>query len=183
MNIGEKIRAFREMRGLTQEGLGKLSGILGGTIRKYELGIRNPKQEQLIKIANGLGISVSVFYDFDLDTVGDVASLLFILDEQAELVFTGEKGEDGTYRNGGKVYFRFNNSRLNRLLAEWADIKEGTQNMKNVAKEGETYEGIPVDEWIENAFKEFKLKKMQNPFMLDTKPGEIKVKISNKMKD
>ena len=51
MKIGEKIRAFRELKGLTQEQLGKLSGINGGTIRKYELGIRNPKQEQLIKIA------------------------------------------------------------------------------------------------------------------------------------
>lgn len=62
MEIGGKIRSFHELRGLTQDQLGKLLGINGGTIRKYELGIRNPKQDQLIKIANGLGVGVSVFY-------------------------------------------------------------------------------------------------------------------------
>lgn len=183
MNIGEKIRAFRELKGLTQDELGKLSGILGGTIRKYELGIRNPKQEQLIKIANGLGISVSVFYDFDLETIGDVASLLFLLDEYAPVIFTGEKSEDGTYRNGGKVSLKFDSFRLNQFLAEWADFKEAIENMRTSAKEGETYEGMPVEQWIEKAIEEFKLRQMQNPVMLKTEDGEIRVKISNEKKD
>lgn len=183
MNTGEKIRAFRELRGLTQDELGKRAGILGGTIRKYELGIRNPKQEQLIKIANGLGISVSVFYDLDLKTIGDVASLLFLLDEHTSVAFTGEKGEDGKYRSGGEVSLKFEDFRLNRLLAEWADMKEVLQNMNNVAKEGETYEGIPVEQWTENAMKEFKLRQMQNTHMLKREDGEIRVKISNEKKD
>ena len=91
MTVGEKIRTFREYRGLTQDQLGKLSGIHGGTIRKYELGIRNPKQEQLIKIANGLGISVSLFYDLDIETYGDIASLLFLIDEHVEFKFSGKR--------------------------------------------------------------------------------------------
>ena len=34
-----------------------LSGINVGTIRKYELGIRNPKPDQLEKIATALGLN------------------------------------------------------------------------------------------------------------------------------
>ena len=60
--IGKKIRAFREFRGYSQIQLAELSGINVGTIRKYELGIRNPKPDQLEKIATALGLNVSVFW-------------------------------------------------------------------------------------------------------------------------
>ena len=60
--VGKKIRAFREFRGYSQIQLAELSGINVGTIRKYELGIRNPKPDQLEKIATALGLNVSVFW-------------------------------------------------------------------------------------------------------------------------
>ena len=60
--IGKKIRAFREFRGYSQIQLAELSGINVGTIRKYELGIRNPKPDQLEKIATALRLNVSVFW-------------------------------------------------------------------------------------------------------------------------
>ena len=60
--IGKKIRAYREVRGYSQIQLAELSGINVGTIRKYELGIRNPKPDQLEKIATALGLNVSVFW-------------------------------------------------------------------------------------------------------------------------
>ena len=52
MTTGEKIKYFRNMRGISQETLGQLSGINSATIKKYEYGIRNPKPDQLLKIAN-----------------------------------------------------------------------------------------------------------------------------------
>ena len=42
--VGKKIRAYREFRGYSQIQLAELSGINVGTIRKYELGIRNPNR-------------------------------------------------------------------------------------------------------------------------------------------
>ena len=33
----------------------------------YEYGIRNPKPDQLLKIANALGISINIFMDFDIE--------------------------------------------------------------------------------------------------------------------
>ena len=60
--VGKKIRAYREFKGYSQIQLAELSGINVGTIRKYELGIRNPKPDQLEKIATALGLNVSVFW-------------------------------------------------------------------------------------------------------------------------
>ena len=71
--VGKKIRAFREFRGYSQIQLAELSGINVGTIRKYELGIRNPKPDQLEKIATALGLNVSVFLDFNIETVGELS--------------------------------------------------------------------------------------------------------------
>ncbi len=76
MTTGEKIKHFRNLRGISQETLGQLSGINSATIKKYEYGIRNPKPDQLLKIANALGISINVFMDFDIETVSDVLSLI-----------------------------------------------------------------------------------------------------------
>ena len=50
MTVGEKIKTFRTIRGISQNMLGELAGIDGTTIRKYELGSRNPKPDQLLKI-------------------------------------------------------------------------------------------------------------------------------------
>ena len=86
--VGKKIRAFREFRGYSQIQLAELSGINVGTIRKYELGIRNPKPDQLEKIATALGLNVSVFLDFNIETVGDVLSLLFSIDDSVNLSLT-----------------------------------------------------------------------------------------------
>ena len=60
--IGKKIRTYREFRGYSQIQLAELSSINVGTIRKYELGIRNPKPDQLEKIATALRLNVSVFW-------------------------------------------------------------------------------------------------------------------------
>lgn len=72
-------RGFR--LGISQNVLGELADIDGTTIRKYELGSRKPKPDQLLKIANALGVSINVFTDFDIETALDVFTLLFKMDE------------------------------------------------------------------------------------------------------
>lgn len=82
MTVGEKIKYYRKMRGISQEMLGELSGINSATIKKHEYGILNPKPDQLLKIAGALGISIYQFMDFDIETTSNVLTLLFQLDEQ-----------------------------------------------------------------------------------------------------
>ncbi len=98
MTTGEKIKHFRNLRGISQETLGQLSGINSATIKKYEYGIRNPKPDQLMKIANALGISINVFMDFDIETVSDVLSLILKMDEQLDMNFEAERYEASVYK-------------------------------------------------------------------------------------
>ena len=62
MNIcGQRIRLIREAANLTQEQLGKKIGSTGVTIMRYEKGSREPRQNQLQKIADVLDISICFF--------------------------------------------------------------------------------------------------------------------------
>ena len=111
MTVGEKIKTFRNIRGISQNMLGQLAGIDGTTIRKYELGSRNPKPDQLLKIANALGVSINVFTGFDIETASDVLTLLFKMDDQMT------------------IYIRFKHPAINDRLAKFAKTKKWQENL------------------------------------------------------
>ena len=113
--VGKKIRAYREFRGYSQIQLAELSGINVGTIRKYELGIRNPKPDQLEKIATALGLNVSVFLDFNIETVGDVLSLLFSIDDSVNLSLAEMPDQ--------KISLTFDNPRMQDVIRKWCQFK------------------------------------------------------------
>lgn len=117
------------MRGISQEILGQLSGINSATIKKYEYGIRNPKPDQLLKIANVLGISINLFMDFDIETVSDVLTLLFKMDEQVDMTFEADKGEEGNFiPNTMKI--AFNNRAINKKLCTYLAAKQLQEKSK-----------------------------------------------------
>ncbi len=59
LTIGERIRQARNEKGLTQKQLGSISGTSEITIRQYELGKRQPRIEQLQRIASALDVDVN----------------------------------------------------------------------------------------------------------------------------
>lgn len=65
MTIGERIKKIRIDKGLTQKQVGQLSGMADSAIRKYELGVQNPKVETIQRIADALGVSASFLIGFD----------------------------------------------------------------------------------------------------------------------
>ena len=113
--VGKKIRAYREFRRFSQIQLAELSEINVGTIRKYELGIRNPKPEQLEKIAAALGLNVSIFLDFNIETVGDVLSLLFAIDDSVNLSLS--ETEDH------RIILDFDNPMMQDFFKKWCQFK------------------------------------------------------------
>lgn len=113
--VGKKIRAFREFRGYSQIQLAELSSINVGTIRKYELGIRNPKPDQLEKIANALGLNVSVFLDFNIETVGDVLSILFAIDDSVNLSLSETSDQN--------IAMTFDNPTMQDFFKKWCQFK------------------------------------------------------------
>lgn len=56
-SLGEKIKFYREQKGLTQKQLADVCGITDTAIRNYEKGIRTPDEETLRKIRDELDIS------------------------------------------------------------------------------------------------------------------------------
>lgn len=126
MTVGEKIRAYRTLRSISQKTLGELADMNEVTIRKYEAGDRNPKPDQLLKISNSLGISINLFMDFDIETVSDVLSLVFKMDEQVDLEFQGKKNSKGVI-DPKTLTLRFNHLQINERLAKWAQAKAALQ--------------------------------------------------------
>ncbi len=120
--VGKKIRAYREFKGMNQVQLAEASGINVGTIRKYELGLRNPKPDQLEKIASALGLNVSVFLDFNIETVGDVLSLLFAIDDAVDLSLTTTSLTNNTDKKES-VAFTFHNEALQQAIVKWCEFK------------------------------------------------------------
>ena len=72
MNTGEKIKYFRLARNMTQEQLAQEAEISFSTLRKYEANERNPKYEQLLKIAAALEISVNIFMDHYYERISPI---------------------------------------------------------------------------------------------------------------
>lgn len=130
MTVGEKIKYYRNIRGISQEMLGNLSGINPATIKKYEYGIRNPKPDQLLKITNALGISINLFMDFDIETVSDVLSLLFKLDEQVDMKFEAEKDKNGEFIPS-TVKLSFQNAAINQKICTYLKTKQLKENLEN----------------------------------------------------
>ena len=67
MTVGEKIREARIKAGLTQKEVGIRSGIAEPTIRRYEHGLLNPKIETIQKIAESIGVPLSMIVTLETE--------------------------------------------------------------------------------------------------------------------
>ena len=65
MTVSENIRYFRKERGYTQKQLSELAGIATITLQQYELDKREPKLENLKKIADALSVPLAALLDID----------------------------------------------------------------------------------------------------------------------
>lgn len=85
MTLGERIRGFRRLRGLTQKELGIAVGFPETTadsrIRKYEMDLMKPKKELKARIAGALEVNPAALTEFDVNNVEVVMQFLFLLEE------------------------------------------------------------------------------------------------------
>ena len=66
MSYGKMIKAARQDAGLTQAQLADKCGYATITIRQYESDKREPRREQLQKIADALHVPITKLFDSDL---------------------------------------------------------------------------------------------------------------------
>ena len=133
MNVSEKIRYYRELRGLTQQQLADFSGIPLGTLKKYETGNRNPKQEPLQRIADALHISITSFQDIHLETIGEVAPYLFAISKVGKVQFHSNKDADGKF-DINTPSISFDSPVFKHFLKEWADSKVIINHLRDEAQ-------------------------------------------------
>lgn len=128
MNTGEKIKYFRLARNMTQEQLAQEAEISFSTLRKYEANERNPKYEQLLKIASALEISVNIFIDFDIQTISDLFSILFKMENQADLKINTMQELD-VVSSEDALFLHFQNNNINQVLKTYYSSAKSIKNI------------------------------------------------------
>ena len=71
MTIGKLIKEARKNAGFSQRELAEKSGTATGTIQQYERGVRQPRLEQLLRIADALDVSIFYFTDAENENGDD----------------------------------------------------------------------------------------------------------------
>ena len=131
MAIGERIRFFRNLRGMTQKYLGQAVGFPEKTadirMAQYESGSRTPKAELTESLASALGVSPLALSVPDIDSYLGLMHTLFTLEDRYGL--TVETGENGVSlrvdpRKGKDA------AELSEILTAWAQQAEKLRNGK-----------------------------------------------------
>ncbi|MDY4710536.1 MAG: helix-turn-helix transcriptional regulator [Ruminococcus bromii] len=129
MAIGERIRFFRNLRGMTQKYLGTVVGFPEKTadirMAQYESGSRTPKSDLTENLAGVLGVSPLALSVPDIDSYLGLIHTLFTLEDRYGL--TVEKTENGVSmrvdpRKGKDA------AELSKMLNAWAEQAEKYHN-------------------------------------------------------
>ena len=126
-NLGQKIRLYRQIAGMTQKELGAACGVNESTIRNYELGNRYPDSDTIFEISNALEISPYVLATPDPISAASSLQYLFSMEKTLDLTPT---------TIDGKVYLEVSSeidvndatvaplSNLKRMFSHWATMYE-----------------------------------------------------------
>ena len=129
MAIGERIRFFRNLRGMTQKYLGTVVGFPEKTadirMAQYESGSRTPKSDLTENLAGVLGVSPLALSVPDIDSYLGLMHTLFTLEDRYGL--TVEKTENGVSlrvdpRKGKDA------AELSKMINAWAEQAENYHN-------------------------------------------------------
>jgi transcriptional regulator with XRE-family HTH domain len=181
VHIGKRIKFFRERRGLTQKQLGEAAGLLEATVRKYEIEQRNPKPDQIKKIADALGITAYALSGFDIETDADVIAMILAIEEKVGIKFDGKK--DGKGKIDPKTLtLHIDSLFVNDALARWGNALNHLEKMKKsrdaVKKKTERKQWDEEIAKIEEEFEQAKYNLMDSNRLVGKDRDGIAVKMS-----
>jgi transcriptional regulator with XRE-family HTH domain len=122
MAVGERIRFFRNLRGMTQKYLGMAIGLDEKTadvrIAQYESGIRTPKADLTAKLANVLDVAPKALDVPDIDSNIGLMHALFTLEDLRGLQIAEIDGNVylALSKSKGKAY-----DEMGRMLFAWLE--------------------------------------------------------------
>ncbi|OUO92594.1 LexA family transcriptional regulator [Cloacibacillus sp. An23] len=138
MNIGERIRIYREAQKMSQEELGKIVGLSKNSIYLYEKGERIPQSDNLLKIATALQITPDMLFGTPAANVSHVKMLEIPLLDIATAASCGVgNGLSGVELQAGETVF-----------IEYSDLQRYDDLRKPFAihTEGDSMEGAGLEE-------------------------------------
>ena len=139
MAIGERIRFFRNLRGMTQKYLGQVVGFPEKTadirMAQYESGSRTHQSELTENLAGALGVSPLALSMPDIDSYLGLMHTLFTLEDRYGL--TVETGENGVSLRVDPLKGK-DAAELSEMLTAWAQqaekLRNGEVNRENYDK-------------------------------------------------
>lgn len=137
MTIGEKIKKFRTLRGMTQKELGVKVGFKESTavvrIHQYETNKMKPKSDIRTRIAEELDIENEALNDVEINTIEDIAYLLMELGEKYKLNIH---------------HLEFENKELELFIKKYISrVKEKSYKKSVLRKENIIVEGEELNEY------------------------------------
>ncbi len=138
MAIGDRIRFFRNLRGMTQKWLGTAVGFSPKTadirLAQYESGSRTPKKDMVNALANYLNISPMALDIPDIDTDFGLIHTLFRIEDSRGVKVKEYKREEEIHIIFQKASSHLEDLFLFEILSTWASEAEKYRNGK-IAKE------------------------------------------------
>lgn len=129
MAIGERIRFFRNLRGMTQKYLGTVVGFPEKTadirMAQYESGSRTPKADLTNKLAEIFGISPQALSVPDIDSYIGLLHTLFTLEDRYGLTIEETENGISMYADPKKGT---DAAELSEMLNAWAEQSEKYHN-------------------------------------------------------
>ena len=123
MAIGERIRFFRNLRGMTQKYLGQVVGFPEKTadirMAQYESGSRTPKAELTESLAGALGVSPLALSVPDIDSYLGLMHTLFTLEDRYGLEVCEREDEVHLRVH---IHKGHDAAELHRMLAAWGKV-------------------------------------------------------------
>ena len=127
MTIGHIMQTIRKERGYTQKQLAEKCGLATGTIQQYELNKREPRREQLQKIATALDVPLYELMGFD----GSIRVNINPKDTEAEeLIKRQASGESITDEERQKI-----SDYVERIKESFSRLHKSVVNAKNTIEE------------------------------------------------
>ncbi len=84
MDVGERLKSIRKLKGLSQRELAKRAGVTNSTISMIEKNGVSPSISSLKKVLSGIPISIGDFFTMDLDAI-EAAPVVYRAEEQPDV--------------------------------------------------------------------------------------------------
>lgn len=146
MPIKDNLRRIRNFRKLSQKDLEEKTGIHNRLIQMYESGKRIPKDDNLQKIADALGVDIYALKDLDIDVNNkeSIRQLIFQLEEKG-LFSIGDLDLKLNYDDHEphySIHIPIDEADAVELL-NWKAVKEGSDTAKK-----HFLKNVTVEDWI-----------------------------------